>query len=92
VIQSFACKDTAAVFAGRDCPRFRNIRPALERKLMMLDAAHTLADLKAAPSNHLEKLSRELARHHSIRVNIQYRLIFVWTPPGPVDVACVDYH
>lgn len=88
MIQSFSCRDTQNVFEGRPCRRFTNIRTVLERKLAMLHAAHQLLDLQAPPNNRLEKL----ASRHSIRVNEQYRLVFRWTPPGPADVACVDYH
>lgn len=92
MIQSFACRDTQNVFEGKPCPRFRNIRRVLERKLGMLGAAHRLLDLQVPPNNRLEKLMGELAGSHSIRVNDQYRLVFRWTPAGPADVACVDYH
>lgn len=91
-IQSFKCRDTQDVFEGRPCRRFANIRPVLERKLAMLDAANTLTDLKSPPNNKLEKLSRDRAGQHSIRVNDQYRLCFVWTSPGPEGAECVDYH
>ena len=92
MIQSFFCADTEDVYAGRPCPRFANIRRVLERKLAMLDAAATLRDLQSPPNNRLEKLARDRAGQHSIRVNDQYRLVFRWTPSGPADVACVDYH
>jgi toxin HigB-1 len=62
------------------------------RKLAMLDAANTLADLRKPPANHLEALSGDRAGQHSIRVNDQFRLCFRWTPRGPTDVELVDYH
>jgi proteic killer suppression protein len=74
--------DTQAVYEGRPCPRFANIRPVLERKLAMLDAATTLQDLRSPPANRLENLARD----------DQYRLCFVWTDAGPIGVECVDYH
>jgi toxin HigB-1 len=80
------------VFAGDCPPRFRNIRSVLERKLLMLHAAHRLLDLQVPPNNRLEKLAGDLAGKHSIRVNDQYRLVFRWTPAGPADVTCTDYH
>ena len=58
----------------------------------MLDAAHALHDLNAPPGNRLEKLKGNRASQHSIRVNDQYRLCFGWTPQGPADVECTDYH
>jgi toxin HigB-1 len=67
-------------------------RAVLERKLTMLDNAHTLLDLRAPPGNRLEALKRDLAGKHSIRVNDQFRIIFTWTDAGPVGVVCDDYH
>ncbi len=62
------------------------------RKLGYLDAAATLDDLKIPPGNRLERLKRDRAGQHSIRVNDQYRLCFVWTVQGPEDVEFVDDH
>ena len=62
------------------------------RKLAMLDAAKTLADLREPPANHLEALSGDRAGQHSIRVNDQFRLCFRWTARGPDEVEFVDYH
>lgn len=59
---------------------------------MVLDAAAVLWDLVAVPGNRLEKLVGNRAGQHSIRVNDQYRLCFVWTATGPKNVECVDYH
>ena len=58
----------------------------------MLDAATNLGDLRIPPANRLELLRGDRAGQHSIRVNDQFRLCFVWTPDGPSDVECVDYH
>lgn len=91
-IESFNCSETEAVFEGRTCRRFANIRNVLERKLAMLDAATTLADLKSPPGNRLEPLAGDRAGQHSIRVNDQFRLCFAWTARGPAGVECVDYH
>jgi proteic killer suppression protein len=92
VIRSFSCRDTEAVFEGRPCRRFAAIRRILERKLAMLHAATTLADLRSPPANRLEQLAGNRAGQHSIRVNDQLRLCFVWTAQGPTAVECVDYH
>ena len=62
------------------------------RKLAMLDAAATLDDLRVPPSNRLEVLRGDRAGSHSIRVNDQFRIVFVWTSEGPSDVEFVDYH
>lgn len=91
-IASFKCPETQDEFEGRKAKRFANIRIVLERKLNMLAAAEHLSDLKVPPGNRLEALSGNRAGQHSIRVNDQFRLCFVWTPDGPKDVECVDYH
>jgi proteic killer suppression protein len=62
------------------------------RKLVMLDAAARLDDLRIPPANRLESLKGDRAGHHSIRVNDQFRLCFRWTDEGPAEVEFVDYH
>ena len=91
-IASFKCSDTRAFFETGSSRRFANLRAPLRRKLVLLDEAMSLADLRALPGNHLEALSDDRAGQHSIRVNDQFRLCFVWTPSGPTNVECVDYH
>jgi proteic killer suppression protein len=58
----------------------------------MLDAARVLSDLRAPPNNRLEALKRERVGQHSIRINDQFRIRFMWSPDGPIDVEIVDYH
>jgi len=58
----------------------------------MLDAAPVLQDLRFPPGNRLEALSGDRQGQHAIRVNDQFRLVFVWTNAGPADVEFVDYH
>jgi proteic killer suppression protein len=62
------------------------------RKLVMLDAAAKLEDLRIPPANRLEKLTGDTEGQYSIRVNDQFRLCFRWTENGPEDVEFVDYH
>lgn len=62
------------------------------RKLLILDAAETLGDLRVPPGNRLEKLQGDRADSYSIRVNRQWRICFRWTAAGPEDVEIVDYH
>jgi proteic killer suppression protein len=91
-IQSFACKDTQELFTTGKCRRFANIKAVAERKLQMLDGAVTLEFLKSPPGNRLEQLAGNRAGQHSIRINDQWRVCFVWTVDGPKDVEIVDYH
>jgi proteic killer suppression protein len=62
------------------------------KKLLMLDAAGTLAALQSPPSNHLEALSGDRQGQHSIRMNAQWRICFVWKGSDAFDVEIVDYH
>ena len=68
------------------------LRRIVYRKLQMIDAAADLRDLRIPPSNHLERLQRDRAGQHSIRVNDQWRLCFTWTPEGAKGVEFCDYH
>ncbi len=91
-IQSFKCKDTRDLFEGKRCRRFVNIETVAMRKLAMLNRAAVLEDLRIPPNNRLESLQGDRQGQHSIRVNRQWRVCFVWTESGPKDVEIVDYH
>lgn len=91
-IRSFRCSDTEAIFEGGNPRRFRNIAHVAQRKLQMLDSAFELRDLRIPPGNRHEALSGDRAGQHSIRINDQWRICFVWTESGPEDVEIVDYH
>jgi proteic killer suppression protein len=73
-------------------PLWVNIEVVALRKLRMLHAAGVLADLRVPPGNMLEALKGDRVGQHSIRINSQWRVCFVWTPEGPRDVEIVDYH
>ena len=60
--------------------------------LSAMDAAVVLGDLRFPPGNHLEALKGDRAGQHSVRINDQWRICFVWTEQGPADVEIVDYH
>ncbi|MCL2656118.1 MAG: type II toxin-antitoxin system RelE/ParE family toxin [Betaproteobacteria bacterium] len=92
MIKSFRCKETEALYAGESPKRFRAIEAVAMRKLQMLEAAHELKDLRAPPGNRLEPLHHDRAGQHSIRVNGQWRICFVWTDGGATHVEIVDYH
>ena len=90
MIKSFKDAATQAVFAT-DEVSFRSLK-ASRRKLRYLNAAANLSDLRAPPGNRLEALKADRAGQHSIRINDQFRICFVWTPEGPVAVEITDYH
>src|SRR5262249_53901715 len=93
VLRSFADKDTERVWRRERSRRLDvdTARVAL-RKLLILDAAETLADLRVPPSNRLEKLVGDRAGQDSIRVNQQWRICFRWNKGGAENVEIVDYH
>ena len=92
VIRSFRSKDAEALFQGYPTHRFRDIARVARRKLMQLHAAQRLDDMRAFPANHLEALGGDRRGQHSIRINDQYRICFVWKEGDAEQVEVVDYH
>ena len=92
MIRSFKSPDTEALFNGKRVAKFANLEKVATRKLQMLDDAAELRDLMAPPANRLEALKGERKGQHSIRINDQWRICFVWTQAGPEQVEIVDYH
>ena len=92
MIQSYKCSDTEALHQRRRVARWVNIETVARRKLDQLDAADELRDMASPPGNRMEALSGDRKGQHSIRVNDQWRVCFVWTKQGPKDVEIVDYH
>jgi len=91
-ILSFKCKDTQALHQRGRVARFAKIESVARRKLDQLDAVTQLRDLAAPPGNKLEALLGNRKNQHSIRINDQWRVCFVWTDQGPENVEIVDYH
>lgn len=91
-IHSFNDKDTEALFQSLPVPKFKNVERVARRKLLQLHAVSELATLQIPPCNQLEALKGDRRGQHSIRINAQWRLCFVWREEGVYDVEIVDYH
>jgi proteic killer suppression protein len=93
VIRSFSDAATERLWSRE---RNKTFDPRIERtalrKLVMLDAAEVLDDLRVPPGNRLEALKGHRKGQHSIRINQQWRICFVWTDAGPDRVEITDYH
>jgi len=92
MIRSFRDNDVAALFDDVAVRRFGALERAARRKLMYLHRARVLEDLKAPPGNHLEALKGDRKRQHSIRINDQWRVCFIWKSGDAHEVEIVDYH
>jgi len=93
VMRSFRDKDTELVFNRLPARRFTSdILRAARRKLLILNAAERLVDLRILPSNRLERLSGGREGQHSIRINGRWRICFRWCDADAYDVEIVDYH
>jgi proteic killer suppression protein len=93
VIRRFRDRTTEAVFDGESPKGFpADLVRVARRKLRYLHAAANLGDLRSPPGNRLEALGGDRSGQHSIRINDQFRVCFVWTAEGPAEVEIVDYH
>lgn len=93
MIRSFRDDEARKIFKRRHSRRVpTDLQRVALRKLTVLDAAETLEDLRVPPGNRLERLSREREGQHSIRINDQWRICFVWREGHAYGVAIVDYH
>ena len=93
MILSFTDAETELVWSGRRSRRIPgDIQAVALRKLRLLNQARALADLRVPPGNRLEALHGNRAGQHSIRINDQWRICFVWQENGASHVEIVDYH
>jgi proteic killer suppression protein len=93
MIASFRDKEAATIWDGRHSRRLPgDIQVAALRKLRLLNAAQSLADLRVPPANRLEALRGDRGGQHSIRINNQWRICFIWREGHAHEVEIVDYH
>ena len=93
MIRSFGTKDTERIWHEQYVKRVdRTVQRATLRKLELIHAAKNVEDLRIPPGNRLERLVGDRRGQHSIRVNAQSRICFVWREGGAEDVELVDYH
>ena len=93
MILTFASKDTEALFQRKSSKKIPStIQRVALRKLVLIHSAAVLDDLRVPPGNRLEKLSGSRSGQHSIRVNDQWRICFVWRTAHAYDVEIADYH
>jgi len=92
MIKTFRCKDTERLFDDISVRRFKAIERVARRKLLMLNRAKELIDLRVPPGNRLEALKGDRSGQYSIRINDQWRICFFWNDSDVSDVEIVDYH
>lgn len=93
MIKTFKCKETEKLFHGRFSARLpQSIQRTAAIKLKMLHAVTFLDTLRVPPSNFLEALYGDRERQHSIRINKQWRICFLWSGSDAYEVEIVDYH
>ena len=93
MLQSFYDRDTELYWQRQRTKRLdTTTQHHAQRKLLILDAADQIGDLRIPPGNRLEKLNGDRANTYSIRINDQWHICFRWTSAGPEDVEIVDYH
>jgi proteic killer suppression protein len=93
MIRSFRDRETERLFRREPVRKLpQDVRRVALRKLVLLDAAESLEDLRRPPGNRLEKLTGDRAGQHSIRINDQWRVCFRWKDGDTEDVEIVDYH
>ncbi|MBN1140691.1 MAG: type II toxin-antitoxin system RelE/ParE family toxin [Deltaproteobacteria bacterium] len=93
MIKTFADKETEKIWQGLISRRLpQDIQAVARRKLRMLNNAKCLIDLSIPPANRLEPLKGERCGQHSIRINDQWRICFIWREGNALEVEILDYH
>jgi proteic killer suppression protein len=93
MVKSFGNKETEKIWKGERSKKLPGgIQQIGRRKLRMLNNSQDIQDLKVPPANRLEKLSGKLKNYYSIRINTQWRIIFLWKSGNAFDVEIIDYH
>ena len=92
MIKTFRSKETEQLHARQRVKRFRAFERVAQRKLRQLDIATELRDLASPPGNHLAALKGDRKGQHSIRINDQWRICFLWRDADAFNVEIVDYH
>ncbi|MCK5400299.1 MAG: type II toxin-antitoxin system RelE/ParE family toxin [Flavobacteriaceae bacterium] len=93
MVKSFGNKETKKVWDGLRSKKLPNdIQDIARRKLRMLNNSQDIKDLRIPPSNRLEKLGGSLKKYHSIRINKQWRIIFIWNNGNAFETEIIDYH
>jgi toxin HigB-1 len=92
LIRSFGDKETEAIFERRRVRRFQQIAEVALRRLVQVDSAEDIRDLRSPPANRLETLKGDRAGQYSVRINDQYRICFGWKGGDAFDVEITDYH
>jgi proteic killer suppression protein len=91
MIRSFRCAETERIFQGKHSRKYAAIEKTALRKLIQLNQARSLHDLRS-PGNSLEAMSKERVGQHAIRINEKYRLCFIWKDNEASEVEIADYH
>jgi toxin HigB-1 len=92
VIKSFRSPETERLHGRESVKRFKSFERVALRKLRQLDAAVRLSDLALPPGNHLEALQGDRRGQNSIRINVQWRICFIWQEGDAYNVEITDYH
>ena len=92
MIKSFRCRETQGIFERKRSKKFGSFQEVALRKLLLIEGAMVLEDLRIPPANRLEKLKGNRAGQYSIRINDQWRICFEWRDGHAYKVEIVDYH